>query len=172
MSGKRFRSGRTRFFAFAKAGLRGRMSTYWRSLSTVRNAKEIISSDSIECMKIPGYGFINRRSATADHRHPHSEGEREDDHEHSFREAVTGEVEMPNLDAMLARDHWEVIKKKFDKVISKQQWMILDLAYMGGLNFPQIGKLLGLTRSAIHASHRNAIKKLRGAIRLDRRLLL
>lgn len=176
MSGRRYRSGRTRFFAFAKAGLRGRMKTYWRSLNTVRNAKEIISCESIEhFQRFHGRNNFVKQTMAFPERHRAEvlpAEEEEDDHEESLREVVTGEVEMPNVDAFMAKDHWEAIQKKFRKTISEQQWMILDLAYRGNLNFPQIGKLLGLTRSAIHASHRNAIKRLRGAIRLDQRLLL
>jgi len=40
---KRFQPGGIRFHAFAKAGLRGAVSRYWRTLNTVRNATEMIT---------------------------------------------------------------------------------------------------------------------------------
>jgi RNA polymerase sigma factor (sigma-70 family) len=164
MSGRRFRAGRIRFFAFAKAGLRGRLKTYYRTLSAVRHVNEVVSSDGLEDMRWPN-GRVSKRISQ------HSLAP-EDDHESSFREMITGEVEVPNMEALLAKDHWEQIRKRLHSSLSEQQWMILDLTYKGDLNFPQIGKLLGLTRSAIHASHKKAILKLRAAIQEDKRLLL
>jgi len=155
MSGRRFNSERQRFFAFAKAGLRGRMKTYRSSLNVVRNAKEVVSTDSITGLR-----------PTWKERLCYDRKE-ERDHE----ELLGGSV-MPDHGGMLARDFVAEIKKRLRRVISEQQWMILDLTYQGGLSFPQIGTLLGLTRSAIHASHGHAMKKLRAAIKADKRLLI
>lgn len=155
MSARRFLPGRLRFFAFAKAGLRGRMKTYWKSLKVVRNADPAVSLDVLE--------QTNNRLPV-----PPAE---EDDSEYSPREAITGEVAMPNLDGLFAKDQWQVIRKKLSGVLSDHQWMVLNLVYISGLNFPEAGKLLGVTRSAVHAAHRNAIQKLRDALKANPRLL-
>jgi len=175
MSARRFKPGKTRYFAFAKAGLRGRMKDYWSSLTTVRNAREMVSCEGLETYTMPGCGGCRKWGTVFRRVVPGTFGklrEPEDDHEVSVREGYTNEIEMPNLEPMIAKDHWNQIRKRMASLLTDQQWMILDLTYKGDLTFPQIGKLLGLTRSAIHASHRNSIKKLRAAICADGRLLL
>lgn len=163
MSGRRYIPRGNRFFAFAKQGLRGRMKTYWTSLNTVRNATEIVSVDRLEGrFRESDQGFFSPRINRAI----------EDDHEFSHRELVTGEVANSHLDSTIVKDHWREIRTRLHDRLSEQQWMILDLVYVSGLNFPQIGKLLGVTRSAIHAAHRKAINKLRAGIVADKRLLL
>lgn len=153
MSARRFTSGNLRFFAFAKAGLRGRLKTFWKSLKLVRNAESVIPLEDLEKNYAPP---------------PISP---DDDPEHSHREKATGEVVNPDWEKMFAVDQWSQIKEALKDTLSKQQWMVLDLVYQSGLNFPDIAKLLGLTRSAIHAAHRNAIAKLRDGIRANPRLL-
>jgi RNA polymerase sigma factor (sigma-70 family) len=176
MSAKRYDPDRNlRFFAFAKAGLRGRMKTYWSSLNTVRNSKGMVSLDSVDTpagLRAAHVGVPVRGSTSA----APSGAEAglacpEDDHERSPREEMTGEIEYPNQEPLLARDQWEVIRKTLAARLSEQQWMILDLVYKGGLSFPQIGKLLDLTRSAIHASHQKALAKLRDGVASHKGLL-
>src|ERR1017187_3018830 len=48
MSARRFKPGGIRFFAFAKAGLRGRMKSYWESLRVVRNSEPTVSLDNLD----------------------------------------------------------------------------------------------------------------------------
>jgi RNA polymerase sigma factor (sigma-70 family) len=160
MSGRRFDPSKGRFFAFAKAGLRGRMKRYWSSLNTVRNAAEVLSVDVLDhqggCLK------KDRGRPTGP----------EDDREISKREIITGEIQTPDPEPLLAKDHWETIRRVLADNLSEQQWMILDLAYMGELNFVQIGNLLGITRSGVHAAHRKAIAKLRDGIAEHKELLL
>jgi RNA polymerase sigma factor (sigma-70 family) len=158
MSARRFVPGRNRYFAFAKPGLRGRMKSYWNSLHAVRNSTEEVSTNLLD-------------EAGQSKRYQSNQCP-EDDHENSFRERVTGEVEMPDLSPMLARDHWESIRRALADRLSEQQWMILDLTYKGGLNFPEIGRMLNLTRSAIHAAHRKAIHKLRDGVAENKGLFL
>ena len=155
MSAPRFKPGRLRFFAFAKAGLRGRMKTYWTSLKPVRNA-ETVSLDELE--KTPPEKFCQSRS-------------RDDDPETSFREDKTGEIEHPNLDTLFVKEHLQKIRTALHGCLSDQQWMIINLVYQSNLNFPQVAKLLGMTRSGVHVSHRKAIAKLRDGLAQNPRLL-
>jgi len=166
MSAKRFIPGRLRFFAFAKAGLRGRMKTYWQSLRVVRNAEPTVSLEGLDT------NWRGRGQGAALKHHPEVEARcSDDDQEQSPREEITGEIDEPHLDSIFAKDQWATIRKELAGALSEQQWMVLDLTYMAGLNFPQIGKLFGLTRSAIHRTHRNAIQKLRNALKENPRLL-
>ena len=169
MSGRRFIPGGIRFFAFAKAGLRGRMKTYWTSLNTVRNAGEILSVDA---MTPNARGQVRAWPSLSGSTAPPDYNDWDSEKLDSAREAATGEIEQPNIDQFVDKDHWQTIRRELSDKLSDQEWMILDLTYVSGLNFPQIGKLVGLTRSRIHAIHRNAIKKLRAAIGKDKRLLL
>jgi RNA polymerase sigma factor (sigma-70 family) len=171
MSAKRFKPGfGRRFFAFAKAGLRGRMKTYWKSLRLVRNAEPTISLDAL-CDRCNG--FRAERFPTDDGKTAAHEicSPADDDRSASRREVITGEIGRPNWDRHFAVDQWNVIRAGLRDLLSDQQWMILDLVYKDDMNFPEIGKKLGLTRSAIHAAHRKAIKKLRDGIAANPRLL-
>jgi RNA polymerase sigma factor (sigma-70 family) len=168
MAARRFKPGwGRRFFAFAKAGLRGRMKTYWKSLRTVRNAESTISLDHVSATHgidldiTPLDGKTKRRMG----------GSNAADDNPSAREVLTGEICRPNWDRHFAIDQWNVIREGLKDLLSDQQWMILDLVYKSDMNFPKIGKKLGLTRSAIHAAHRNAIKKLRDGLQANPRLL-
>jgi RNA polymerase sigma factor (sigma-70 family) len=168
MSAPRFRPGGIRFFAFAKVGLRGRMIRHRKSLLTVRNAFDTVSIDSLEkngvCQKAGRHELkFSRMSSEL--------SSPADDHEHSPREAVTGEIESPDWDKAFAVDQWKVIRDGLKHLLSDQQWMILDLVYFNHMNFPEIGKRLGLTRSAIHAAHRKALKKLRDGLAANPQLL-
>jgi RNA polymerase sigma factor (sigma-70 family) len=158
MSAKRFKPGRLRFFSFAKAGLRGRMKTYWESLRVVRNSQSILSVDTL--------GTENpRRDIRRHHASP------DDDREQSHREAVTGEVVLPETEKIFVRDEWAVIRKRYARSLSEQQWMVLSLLYLSGFNLLKVGKLLGLSKARIHAIHWKAIKKLRFLLASNPRLL-
>jgi DNA-directed RNA polymerase specialized sigma subunit len=95
----------------------------------------------------------------------------DDDKEHSDREVVTGEVTEPATEQIIARDQWQVVRKRYDKSLSEQQWMVLSLIYLSGFNLPQVGKLLNLSKARIHAVHWKAIKKLRVLLGRNPRLL-
>lgn len=168
MCAPRFRPGGIRFFAFAKVGLRGRMIRHRQSLLTVRNAYDTISIDSLDraggCAKA-GLHELKFASTPAELHSP------ADDTERSCREVITGEIDSPDWDRAFAVDQWRVIREGLKHLLSDQQWMILDLVYYNHMNFPEIGKRLGLTRSAIHAAHRKAIKKLRDGLAANPQLL-
>jgi RNA polymerase sigma factor (sigma-70 family) len=168
MAARRFKPGwGRRFFAFAKAGLRGRMKTYWKSLRTVRNAESTISLDSLGAT----HGFNPDIKPLDGKTKRRMGGSNAVDENPSAREVLTGEICRPNWDRHFAIDQWNVIREGLKDLLSDQQWMILDLVYKSDMNFPEIGKKLGLTRSAIHAAHRKAIKKLRDGLQANPRLL-
>lgn len=180
MSARRFIPGKLRFFAFAKPGLRGRMKNYWTSLNVVRNAKQILNIDWVGYPK-PGDQIKQKIAQTSASVSSRLCGWRVlatqtpslafVEQPRLYRESITGEAEDDKLELIMAKDHVHEIETRLKHLLTEREWMILNLTYRGGLNFPQIGKLLGLTRSAIHAAHRDAIKKLRVGIAKDPRLL-
>jgi RNA polymerase sigma factor (sigma-70 family) len=170
MSAPRFKPGGIRFFAFAKVGLRGRMIRHRKTLLTVRNAYDTLSIDSLEGYRTnhlhKAYVHGIKFASTPDElRSP------ADDKEFSRREIVTGEIDSPDWDRTFAIDQWRVIREGLKHLLSDQQWMVLDLVYYNHMNFTEIGKRLDLTRSAIQAAHRKAIKKLRDGLVANPQLL-
>ncbi len=168
MSAPRFRPGGIRFFAFAKVGLRGRMIRHQKTLLTVRNSYNTVSMDSLETCSSNPNAYKHELKFSKVIPELISPG---DDREHSPREAVTGEIESPNWDRAFAVDQWKVIREGLKHLLSDQQWMVLDLVYYNHMNFTEIGKRLDLTRSAIQAAHRKAIKKLRDGLVANPQLL-
>jgi RNA polymerase sigma factor (sigma-70 family) len=164
MSAPRFRPGGIRFFAFAKVGLRGRMIRHKKTLLTVRNAYNTVSIDILDQRGAQG-GPNQVRFTPAELVSP------ADDKERSKREMITGEIDSPDWDRTFAVDQWRVIREGLKHLLSDQQWMVLDLVYFNHMNFTEIGKRLDLTRSAIQAAHRKAIKKLRDGLVANPQLL-
>jgi len=151
---KRFDPSRGRFFAFAKAGLRGLMKTYWEDIGIVRNAEEIVSLDALEPKpNAPDESLLpcpSRRRG---------------------REQLTGEIAEPEFDAIYSRDEWSELLKRAGKKLDSRHRMVISLIYRGGLNGPEIGKLMGVTRSRVHAIHREALEIIRDAVGPGGRLL-
>jgi RNA polymerase sigma factor (sigma-70 family) len=158
----RFKPGGIRFFSFAKAGLRGAMKDYWTAQNSVRNAKGIVSVDQLSGWNGPDRK-TNHRSIGL--------GVENDEQKGSLRERVTGEVSYPETDEVCSRDQWAQIEKLVGPRLNDRQRMVLTLVYKSGLNFPEIGKLLGVTRSLIHSIHRDTVKLIRSLIAADGRLL-
>lgn len=166
MSARRFKpgKGRPRFFGFAKVGLRGRMKRYYQSLRPVRNADSALSLDAMAKEPVRQTVLrVNNRTI------PHTTGEEINGYSH--RETVTGEMEGTDWDLRFARDHWGMIRTKLDALLSAQQWMVIDLAYFKGWSFSMIANKLNLTRSAVQAAHKKAIKKLRDGVAANPQLL-
>ncbi len=73
-------------------------------------------------------------------------------------------------DATHAHEEWESLKPLIDEVLSEKESMILELRYHGGLNFRQIGNLLGVSRSNTQNEHREALLKIRNKLMEKKRL--
>jgi RNA polymerase sigma factor (sigma-70 family) len=174
MCAKRFLPGGIRFFAFSKAGLRGAILDYWTAKKSIRNAKEIVSADwlggwdgpvKVRGMVVPKAALNHRINLL-----PTEEDSGKDDTS-SRRELVTGEISQPDIEGICIRDQWAEIEKLVAPKLNDRQRMILSLVYQSGLNFPQIAKRLDVTRSLIHAIHRDTLIQIRNIISDDGRLL-
>jgi RNA polymerase sigma factor (sigma-70 family) len=177
---KRFDPARGRFFPFAKAALRGSMKTYWQDQGAVRNAKGMVSldrlggwtgSDDGRTTRAGQHAHVKPDIATELGRHSAfilAGGEEE---ESPGREPLTGEVTPPEFDLIFARDEWAELAKRASPNLDSRHRMVLALIYRGGLNGPEIGKLMGVTRSRIHAIHREALQIIRDTMAPGGRLL-
>lgn len=176
---KRFDATRGRFFPFAKAALRGSMKTYWQDQGVVRNAAGVVSLDRLSGWTGQDYtrdsarGFSSGSAdlATEPGRHTAfllAGGEEE---ESPGREPLTGEITPPEFDLIFARDEWAELSRRASPHLDSRHKMVLALIYRGGLNGPEIGKLMGVTRSRIHAIHREALQIIRDTMAPGGRLL-
>lgn len=158
-----------RFFAFAKPALRGQMKTYWKTKDVVRNATEVISADYLGGWTTKGH--THKPPWEWSRNNPRLPFSPEDDKVESFREGITGEVCQPDTDLICARDRWNEIEKLIKGRLTEKQRQVLILTYKSGLSFPEIGKLMDVTRSMVHSIHREAIKIIRDRVARDGRLL-
>jgi RNA polymerase sigma factor (sigma-70 family) len=60
-----------------------------------------------------------------------------------------------------SKEEWESLAPLIKKCLNEREAAILDMYYKGGLNFRQIGDLLGVSRSHTQNDHRTALKKIR-----------
>lgn len=159
---KNFHPGATRFFAYAKANLRGNISRHWKNLDVVKNASE---------HEVGG----NEKYA------PCRAG---DDDTDQVRFDETNDVQVlsdtslepqsvdPDFASIELRERLDLLKPIMEKKLSEQERMVLDLTYTGGYNFEQIGTMLSpkVSRSAVQQTHARAILKLRNELARQKKL--
>jgi RNA polymerase sigma factor (sigma-70 family) len=142
---KRFDPARQRFFAFAKAGLRGAIYRNYNKAKAGHPAK------GVQCKPVGERTHVHRDPAIV------SPLEAMQDYEQVSPENV---IES-DMEGIFTRDRWELVKPIVAQKCSEQEKMVLTLTYESGLNFQEQGDLLGVTRSAIQRTHWRAVKKLR-----------
>lgn len=69
------------------------------------------------------------------------------------------------------KDQHAYVLRVIKKCCTEREQMVFSLAYKGELGFHEIAKLLGITRSAVQASHARAVRKVRNHIAREERLL-
>lgn len=129
-----------RFFAYAKPYIRGGICRAWRAKDVVKNSK---GEESIEAS-------INSTSES-------------DTEEENQKWEAEQSVE-PEFESIHMAEQFELLKPLVQSVLSDQERMVIELKYFGHYNFEEIGKQLGVTRSAIQNCHARALRKLRVAI--------
>jgi RNA polymerase sigma factor (sigma-70 family) len=156
---RRFEPGRQRFFAFAKAGLRGAIKDHWKTLDVVRNAKTISRAAAI--------------FEQLDNKPPLIEEQEEC---HCFRrldcleEAMGGVVE-PDFQAVHTAERWAFVAPILEAKCSELEKTVINLLYTGGFNYPEVGKMLDISRQAVQAVQSRALKKVRNELLRRKRLL-
>ena len=150
---KRFDPARQRFFAFAKAGLRGALyRNYNKEIAPSRVKHE-------ELLPLTEKKIARKDSSEVVTDMPDYEPVRKD------------QIVEPDMEGVFTRDRWELVKPVVEQSCSAQEKMVLNLTYVSGLNFQEIGGLLGVTRSAIQRTHWRAVKKLRSVLSRRKQLL-
>lgn len=140
-----------RFFAYAKVYVRGSLSKEWRARNVVKNAKH-------ESIEVPKETTWQPDTSTDD-------GHVTGDTEHGGTPKwETTEHQEPEFAAIHFRERMEALKPILKSVLSEHERMIIELTYFADYNFEQIGRKLGVSRSAIQNSHTRALNKLRVAV--------
>ena len=75
----------------------------------------------------------------------------------------------PEFDRIDLNEKWDLVRPLLGK-LSEAERRVLELHYNGGMNFREIGALLGVTRSATQGTHMRALRKIRNALLRNRRL--
>lgn len=128
-----------RFFAFAKAGIRGRLKLFFEESKTVRHATEIVN--------------LPENFAPETH---HTDEEPEQTPRQLPAQSEEFDFDGLHIDELYAK------MTAFGKDgLHPNDQMVLDLHYSQELTFNKIGGLLGQSRAAAHLTHQKAVKRLR-----------
>ena len=152
---KNFKSGRIRFFGYAKPYIRGALSQVWKTKDVIHTKKTVLMSDR--------KGEPTRLV---------EEMESEDIAEGS--DGITGVFRkerfvdrfptvQPEFDAIQSRDEWKVIEPLIQSVLTDKEQTIIALRYKSTLSFERIGALLKISRQDVQLTHAVALKKLQRA---------
>lgn len=158
---RRFKPGWQRFFAYSKAGVRGDIKRHWGTLDVVKN-KYTITLYAAR-MEARANAFSGRLVQDKSGNGYATECL-------SYNDLKCSALTMPeestdaDLQPVFTKDRWEQVRPVIDQACNEREKMIITLAYQSGFNFQEIGKLLGVSRSAIQAAHAGAIRKIRCAL--------
>jgi len=165
---KRFRPGKIRFFAFAKVALRGAISDYWSSIETVKNASKHYTDEPK--MRGPMYRYKLGDEGGQYHEELTTTGIHLNERKYFEGDIFVDTVE-PEFDLINIRERYAIVRKIVDDCLTAQERMILDLVYISGFTFEQIGELLDVTGSAAERTHSTAMKKIRRELKRRGQLL-
>jgi RNA polymerase sigma factor (sigma-70 family) len=135
---KNFKPDRITFFAYAKPYVRGALSRATRSNCVVRTVRE--------AEPLP------------------DEEPEEDETECYVPPWRLSEGHEPELETIFLKDEWAQIRPVLFEVLDEKERLIIELSYIGGLNLREISDLLGVSRSDIHHSRMEALKKVRNRL--------
>lgn len=148
---KRFNPAYGRFFAFAKAGIRGDLRRSWTTRNVVK--------------RMEGPPLAPSR--------PHKGAPRDSGDVWDDEQEVTPEHEVasPDFSSIFTRERWAIVSKVIEKVCTEQERMVLELTYITGYNFRETADRLGVTRSAVQILHATTLRKIRNVL-MDRKMFL
>lgn len=169
---KRFRPGGLRFLAFAKAGLRGALSRYWKTLDVVKNASmhenredlgqfEYLPMQRFRTGVFPAIDVTSERNTTAT-----------DWNTESLVPFIPEPSEDADFRGIDFRERMAIIADIMKRKLTPQEQMVIELVYKSQFTFPQIGALTKTTRSAAQLTHSKALRKIRNELMRSKRLLL
>lgn len=133
---KNWKSGQLRFFSYAKPYIRGALSRATRANCVVRTVRE---AEPL----------------------PVEEPEEEDETECYVPPRRLSEGHEPELEVICLKDEWAQIRPALFTVLDEKERIVVELSYVGCLNLREISDLLGVSRSDIHHTRLEALKKVR-----------
>lgn len=141
---RRFKPNWARFFAFSKAHLRGAVKEHFGEQKTVKRSSTI-SREELRDIILRQHNDENLQTIDV--------------------EALTGEIVDADFKSIKLREQWDMIAPMLTNgLLSERESMILDLFYVSGFTFADIGKKLGVTCEAIRHVHGKALKKIRNKL--------
>ena len=149
-SAKRFRPGKTRFFAFSKAGIRGAIKRNWNNYDVVKNARPA------ELTLAHFKHHNNRLSEPFD-----PQGYENFDCGDLQK---NGPAENFDFEGLNISEQFSALKSLIQAKLTPQEQMIITLVYKSGMSFVGIAELLEISRPAVQSTHANALRKLRAAV--------
>jgi RNA polymerase sigma factor (sigma-70 family) len=165
---KRFRPGGIRFLAFAKAGLRGVLSRYWKTLDVVKNS----SLHEAEEVYTPAAQTFELRTVEDEEDHNPPAIDEVEMGKQEWATVMAGEVVEPDFRGIDLRERLGVVNEIIERKLSPQERMVIDLFYRNGFTFQKIGDMTDTTRSAAQLTHTKALRKIRRELERSKRLLI
>lgn len=146
---KRFQPNRIRFFAYAKADIRGALTRMARTHDTVRRGpKELVSlnADNAE----PLDDFDEHTIDTSKTTEPKS----------GAQKALLQSSVEPDFDGINSREVWSQLEPAI-AALSPEERLIIELHFKGNLNLREIGTMLRLSRARIQQVKHSALQKIK-----------
>ena len=145
----------TRFFGYSKPFIRGEICNEWKRKDAVKNSEGMEELSNAEDSPEVDTGFEQAANHSGIDGSNKSPGQ------------IVPTVE-PDFDGIDLKEKWELIKPILGS-LSGQEQTVIQLRYEAGYNFNDIGRMMGVTRSAIQQTHSRALKKVRNALMRQKR---
>lgn len=155
-----------RFLAFTKNRLRGAVKRHMGTLDVVKHASERRTDFSLSAF-VPFTGGTepyDPNRATGDSGYLMDA--------ESLVTCTQGGTTDFDFDNIHYKECWKKVQAGMETLLSPRQRMTIRLVYECGFNMQEIGRLLGISRSAVQATHASALEILRGAFAQNRELFL
>lgn len=156
-----------RFLAFAKVNIRGALKRYWASQDTVKNASLHYTGE-----RGPSYFEIRQAAFEKLNENPDDRhGPLDPDSMLGFD--IDDAVSENTIDQRVEfNEAMARVMPIIEGKLCAQEQMVLDLVYIAGFTFQEVGELLDISRSAVQLCRTRAIKKIRVELaRSEQRLL-
>lgn len=139
----RFRPGMNRFFAYAKADVRGAVIKTFHDLDIVKKVRVT------EELPDPEQTFDDSHDAHDTPAIP------------TLAKKMPEVIALPEFELICLREDWAEIAPLLRTVLNDKERMILELHFQGSLNLQQIANMLATSRSDVHHTKQVALKKIR-----------
>lgn len=151
-----FAPNKIRFFGYSKPYIRGRIYSEFRSLRVVKK------SDSVQHVATSVRPEVDDDLTGTNT--PYTPNYR-DNLETEYK-PLEPESENFNFDLTQFREEWQLIEPLVQDILSDKERMILELRYISGYNFRQIGDLFAVPVSRSHVQHIHgiALEKIRAEL--------